>query len=233
MIIKQYEKNSTEWLSARSGIITGTKNKDLIIKRGTGKKKGFYQLIADRLLAPKPSNDFLPEGYESPEDPRSRGHRLEQEGVNEFKKKFPQLIINDDCVLCISEENERLGYSPDALIYTEGFVPPPEAETDGEAPYPIGTLEIKCLDGANHIEALITQDYSDYEWQIVQGFIVNPKQEYAYLAFYNPSLTHKQLHYILIPREDLAEKITQMQEIHELTLTEVEDWTNKIINNLI
>lgn len=232
MKIQQYEKNSPEWLNARAGIITGTKNKDLIVKRGTGKKKGFYQLIADRLLAPKPVNDFLPEGYDLKEEAHTRGHRLESEAVQKFRELMPNLIIQDDCILCISEENPRLGYSPDALIYTEGFVPPPEAETDGEAPYAIGTVEIKCLDGANHIEALITKDYSDFEWQIVQGFIVNPKQQYAYLVFYNPDLI-RPLHYILITREDLQEKITQMQEIHELTLTEVEDWTNKILNNEI
>ena len=222
MKIQQYEKNSPEWLNARAGIITGTKNKDLIVKRGTGKKKGFYQLIADRLLAPKPVNDFLPEGYDLKEEAHTRGHRLESEAVQKFRELIPTLTIKDECVLCISEENPRLGYSPDALVYAD----------DNVFVEPFATIEVKCLDGANHIEALITKDYSDFEWQIVQGFIVNPKQQYAYLVFYNPDLL-RPLHYILITREELQEKITQMQEIHELTLTEVEDWTNKIFNNLI
>lgn len=225
MKILQFTKNSPEWLSARSGIITGTKNKDLIVKRGTGKKKGFYQLIADRLVAPKPANDFLPEGYELNEEPHMRGHRLESEAVQKFREMIPTLTIKDDCVLCISEENPKLGYSPDGLVYPTD----PLHNTDIE---PFATVEIKCLDGANHIEALITKDYSDFEWQIVQGFIVNPKQKYAYLVFYNPDLK-RPLHYIVITREELQEKITQMQEIHEITLTEVEDWTNKILNNLI
>ena len=218
MKILQFQKNSREWLDARQGIITGTKNKDLIVKRGTGKKKGFYQLIADRLLVPKPANDFLPEGYEFKEEPHARGRRLEEEAIRKFKEMVPTLNIKDECTLCISEENDKLGYSPDALIY------------DSEVA--VGTVEVKCLDGANHIEALITKDYSDHEWQLVQGFIVNPLQQYAYLVFYNPDLL-RPLHYMLITREDLREKITQMQEIHELTLTEIEDWTNKILNNLI
>ena len=231
MIIKQFTKNSPEWLQAREGLITGTKNKDLIVKRGTGKKKGFYQLIADRLQVPKTSSNR--EYIGDVEDPRARGHRLESEAVAKFREMMPDLIIKDDCVLCVSEENPKLGYSPDALVYEGQEFPDKEAEgityLEGVA---VGTLEVKCLDDANHIEALITKDYSDFEWQIVQGFIVNPKQKFAYLVFYNPDLL-RPLHYILITREELQEKITQMQEVHELTLTEVEDWTNKILNNEI
>ena len=218
MKILHFTKNSTEWLQAREGLITGTKNKDLIVKRGTGKKKGFYQLIADRLTVDKPKNDFLPEGYDIPEDARARGHRLESEAIQKFREMMHNLTIKDECVLCISEENPKLAYSPDALIYDNDDI--------------FATVEIKCLDGANHIEALITQDYSDFEWQLIQGFIVNPKQQYAYLVFYNPDLK-RPLHYILITRESVKEKITQLQEIQALTLTEVEDWTNKIINNEI
>jgi hypothetical protein len=229
MKIQTYD-NLNDWLADREGIITGTKNKDLIVKKGTGKKKGFYQLIADKLLAPKPKNDFLPEGYETPkEDARARGNRLESEAIDKFRELIPTLYIDSTKVLCISDENPRIGYSPDALIYPTFIMQ--HIDMSGNVS-PIGTVEIKCLDGANHIEALITKDYSDFEWQIVQGFIVNPKQQYAYLVFYNPDLLCS-LHYILITREDLQEKITQMQEIHELTLTEVEDWTNKILNNEI
>jgi len=215
MKILQFTKNSQEWLQARQTLITGTKNKDLIVKRGTGKKKGFYQLIADRLTIPQ---TYIHDGYEMPEDPRMRGHRLEGEAIAKFRELMPNLIIKDDCTLCVSDENPNLGYSPDALIY--------------EDTQPIGTVEVKCLDGANHIEALITKDYSDFEWQLIQSFIVNPKQEYAYLVYYNPDIK-RPLHYIFITRDDVKEKITQLQEIQALTLTEVEDLTNKILNNQI
>lgn len=216
MKILHFTKNSPEWLEARSSLITGTKNKDLIVKRGSAKKKGFYQLIADRLQVPKENSM---RGYATDiEDPRARGHALESQAIEMFKKIVPNLIIKDDCTLCVSEENPNLGYSPDGLIYENGT--------------PVATIEVKCLDGANHIEALITKDYSDFEWQLIQGFIVNPLQQYAYLVFYNPDLK-RPLHYILITRDEVKEKITQLQEIQALTLTEVEDWTNKILNNQI
>ena len=40
------------WAEARRGKITGTRLKDIIVKRGTGKKIGFYELIAERLGIP-------------------------------------------------------------------------------------------------------------------------------------------------------------------------------------
>ena len=221
MKIQQYEKNSQEWLNDRVKRITGTKLKDLIVKRGTGKKKGFYQLIADRLAKPKVQSGFIPEGYEIEDNPMARGHRLESDAIKVFKDLMHNLTIDDTPVLCISDENDNMAYSPDALIY------------DNDPLIPIGTVEVKCLDGANHIEALITKDYSDFEYQIIQGFIVNPKQEYAYLVYYNPDLTHKQMHYILITRDEVKEKITEIQEYQNMTLTEVEDWTNKILNGEI
>jgi hypothetical protein len=235
MKILNFTKNSPEWLEARTSLITGTKNKDLIVKRGTSKKKGFYQLIADRLQVQKVNSM---RGYATDiEDPRARGHALESEAIQEFKKIMPHLIINDDCTLCVSEENDKLGYSPDALIYDSTQISAGETNHSTMEDIigkltPRGTVEVKCLDGANHIEALITKDYSDFEWQLIQGFIVNPLQQYAYLVYYNPDLK-RPLHYIKINRDEVKEKITQLQEIQTLTLTEVEDWTNKILNNQI
>ena len=48
MKINKYD-NREEWLKSREGRITGSKLKDIIVKRGTGKKKGYYQLIADKI----------------------------------------------------------------------------------------------------------------------------------------------------------------------------------------
>ena len=66
MKILKYE-NIEEWLEARRGKITGTRLKDLIMKRSSKHKIGFYELIAERVAIP--AND---------ENVMDRGHRLEE-----------------------------------------------------------------------------------------------------------------------------------------------------------
>ena len=43
------EQNTEEWLEWRKGKITGSRLNDIIVKRGTGRKLGFYEVIAERL----------------------------------------------------------------------------------------------------------------------------------------------------------------------------------------
>jgi len=47
-------ENEEEWLEARKGKITGTRLKDLILKRSTKPKLGFYEIIAERIAIPAP-----------------------------------------------------------------------------------------------------------------------------------------------------------------------------------
>ena len=50
MKIVTVEQNTDEWLELRKGKITGSKLKDIYAARKTtGKKRGFYQLIADKI----------------------------------------------------------------------------------------------------------------------------------------------------------------------------------------
>jgi hypothetical protein len=43
---KRDENGEKEWMQARLGRVTGTRASDLVVKRGTGKKKGFWEIIA-------------------------------------------------------------------------------------------------------------------------------------------------------------------------------------------
>ena len=45
MKIINFGENEEEWMKNRAGKITGSSLKDIVVKRGTAKKKGFYQLI--------------------------------------------------------------------------------------------------------------------------------------------------------------------------------------------
>ncbi len=69
-------ENQESWLEARKTKITGSRLKDIIVKRGTGQKIGFYELIAERLAIPSDG-----------EDPMERGHRLETEALERFTQE--------------------------------------------------------------------------------------------------------------------------------------------------
>jgi len=171
MITKKYD-NKDSWLADRVGRITGTKLKDLIVKRGTGKKIGFYQLIADRLATE-------PDG----ENAMDRGVRLEEAGMTEFIKETKK-EVDTSLLMWVREDNQSIAYSPDGVI----------GETEA--------VEVKCLSSARHIEALVTMKVpKDYEDQVLQAFIVNDKLERLYLVFYDDRLLTKQCFYLTVERD--------------------------------
>lgn len=188
-----------EWLAARRGKITGSRLKDLIVKRGTGKKIGFYDLIAERLA-------IEPDG----ENPMDRGIRLEEEAIEQFVEATGK-EVDTSLVMWVRDDNPSIAVSPD------GFIGKSEA------------VEAKCLSSARHIEAYLTQQVPDeYEWQVLQYFIVNDDLERLYLAFYDPRLVTKQFFYLTIERESVAADVEEYLTYQRNMLEEVED----IVTNL-
>ena len=182
------------WLAYRVGRITGTKLKDLLVKRGSGRKRGFYQLIADKLGAVSPSD----------ENPMERGARLEKDAVDLFAKRTKKKV-NTDLVMWISEDDESIAYSPD------GFIGKTEA------------VEVKCLNSALHIETLLTKTVpSEYEEQVIQAFIVNTSLKTLYFVCYDPRLPVQEFFYLTITRKELAPKIKEYGEYERMALAEVE-----------
>src|SRR3990167_3691203 len=145
------------WLAFRKGRISGTRLKDIIVKRGTGKKKGYYELIAER-LAIEPTE----------EDVMERGNRLQAEAIERFTKETDK-VVSAELVMWTRDDNESIAISPDGTIsVTEA-------------------LEIKCLNSASHLEAYLTQEIpTEYKEQAIQYFIVNDILDTLYLCFYDP-----------------------------------------------
>ncbi len=197
MIIKKEQQNTNQWLEMRKGKITGSKLKDIIVKRGTERKIGFYQLMADRLS--------LTEEYE---DPMERGHRLEDEAIAEFEKLTKKKV--EQVGLCISDENENIALSPDGLIkigkkYKEG-------------------IEMKCLSSALHLKGYFEKKVpKEYLEQVYQYFIVNTDLEKLYFVFYDPRVTVKPIHFVEIDREDVEDEIQFAKDYQEQTLKEIEE----------
>jgi hypothetical protein len=193
-------KDESEWLKGRIGRITGSKLKDIVVKRGTTKKIGSYQLIADRLGIP--ADD---------EKPIDRGHRLEKEAIAKFIKETGKKNVDDSLVIWVREDNPNIAYSPDAFIGTKECV------------------EIKCLGSARHIEALITNEIpSEFEFQKLQSFIVNDELETLYFTFYDPRLLAKPFFYITVTRDQVKDDIELYRAYQENELMWVNEWVNKL-----
>jgi putative phage-type endonuclease len=191
-IIENLEQNTPEWLEARRGKITGSKLGDIVVKRGTGRKLGFYELVADNIA--------LEAGDENPMD---RGHRLEDEALSLFEKE--EGVTFRRGLFCISDENPEMAVSPDGLSKDSKRM-----------------AEVKCLSTPKYLQAYFEKQIpSEYEFQKLQYFIVNPKCERLDFVFYDPRVTAKPMFFLTFYREDLLEDIELYKQYQVEVLSEV------------
>lgn len=191
-------ENKEDWFDARKGKITGSRLKDIIVKRGTGEKIGYYEIIAERIAQ-------NPDG----ENPMDRGTRLEEEAIELFAEKTGKKV-NTDLVIWERDDNASIAISPDGFI------------NDTEA------VEVKCLSSARHIEAYLTQKVPDeYEYQVLQYFIVNENLEKLYFVFYDNRMPEKlQMFYLEIERNQ--EEVETYLELQKQKLEQIEEIITKL-----
>lgn len=189
------------WKAGRRTKITGTRLKDIVVLRGTGEKKGFYELVAERLALPRPENENVME----------RGHRLETEAISICEQELGK-TFNKDLVIWEREDEQAISISPDA--YLEDFT---------EA------VEVKCINSADHIKAVLENAYPDeYYFQALQYFIVNEKLEKLHFIMYDPSLTVKQYIRFEINREDVQDDVEKYLEYQRLKLEKINEIVNQL-----
>lgn len=202
MKILTFDTNE-EWLAARLCKITGARLKDIVVKRGTGKKKGFYELIAERIGVPA-----------SDESPMDRGHRLEEEALGRFTAMTGK-EVDPSLVMWTRDDNENVAVSPDGVVIG----------TDNTE-----ACEVKCLNSAAHIEAYLTKEIpGEYEEQMIQYFVVNDKLQTLNFCFYDPRLRVADFFVITFTRDQVADKIEAMLKYETDTLAEIE----QIVNDLL
>lgn len=193
------KQNTEEWFEARRGKITGSTLKDIVVKRGTGKKIGFYRLIADRIAIDADGEDVM-----------ARGHRLEDEAIALFEEWYK--VKTRKVGMWISDDNDNIAISPDAEVVGKPWA-----------------VEVKCLNSASHIQAVIEEKLpGDYVEQIMQYFIVNEKLKKVFVVFYDPRITAKPLYVIEVQREDYIDDIAKLKEYELKTLEEVDYWVEKL-----
>ncbi|OGG65154.1 hypothetical protein A2Z56_02585 [Candidatus Kaiserbacteria bacterium RIFCSPHIGHO2_12_45_16] len=214
MITTKFEDRA-DWLDARRGRITGSRLKNLIVKRGSEMKKGYYEIIAERLSVP-----------EDPELPMDRGTRLESEAIALFVEETGKKI-NTDLVIWERDDNSRIAVSPDGFTEDEA-----EAVVIGS----IGTreaVEVKCLNSADHIKAFITKEIpDDYDDQVIQYFTVNEKLERLYFVMYDPRMSVHSFFYLVIERADVEEKVKTYLAQQQNMLATIEATIIKLTGNL-
>jgi putative phage-type endonuclease len=196
------EQGTDEWFHIRKGKITGTTLKAIM---GTPKarKEAIYEIIAERLTIGVESET----SYENAMD---RGTRLEPDGIAMFEFETGKQV--ERVGFCEDDTNPMIANSPDGLIGKD------------EA------IEVKCMGGKNHIKMWLENKIPDeYEWQVVQYFIVNKDLNKLYFVGYNPDIPIHSLHIIEVNREEIEEKIKVAKTSQEEFLKEVENILSTII----
>lgn len=196
-------EDKKDWYAGRLGKITGSRLKDVLDKtRGTGKKIGFYELIAERLGIP--ADD---------EDERERGNRLEPVAIKMFEAETGE-TVDTSLVIWMRDDNESIAISPDGH-YNEYE----------------DAVEAKCLASARHIEAYLTKKIpAEYIKQGIQYFVVNDKCQRVHFTFYDPRLLAKPFFIITLHRADLQTEIIETLAAERDVLSEVTLIVNELSN---
>lgn len=194
------------WFNARLGKVTGSRLKDVLPDRYGGRKKGFYELVAERLIGSAAINDD--------ENAMARGNRLEPEALRRFVEETGKKV-DTSLLLWMRDDDESIALSPDGQI--------------GK----VAAVEVKCLNAASHVEAKITgkipKNTAGYEEQAMQYFCVNEKLRTLFFVFYDPRFPAPlDFFYLELHRKDYAEKVevylTQQKEV----LKDVRDAVNML-----
>lgn len=200
-----------EWLYTRRGKITGSRLKAALAKpRDGGKNITFYELVAEKLGMP-PEND---------ENQMERGARLEADALERFKAETKK-EVDTSLILWHRDENENIAISPDGVI----------GRTEA--------VEAKCLSSARHIEGFLTKKIpADYEYQVLQYFIVNDELETLHFVFFDPRFAmfsdpsgkQAKIDYFVIEvkREEVQAQVEDILTRERVMMVEV----NSVVNQL-
>lgn len=186
--IYDIQQGSDEWLELRKGKITGGKISPLLSKN----KTKWWDKLIDKLLA----EVFVNENYETIKTfAMERWLELEVEAKKIFEKVKNKKIKN---VWFIEKKfkNLKLWCSPDWLIEKKN-----------------SAIEIKCPLWEKTINYFLNFDniFKDYQWQILNYFLVIDDLEILYFMVYNPNLKSKINYKIYeIKKEDIEEDLKKL-----------------------
>lgn len=189
------EQQTPEWHEAKRGVISGSRLKDIVAKRG-GRKLGFYELVAERMGLGDLSSNI------------DRGNELEPVARDTFAEMTGKKI--EEVGFVVSDFNPHIGFSPDGVVYKGKDI--------------VESIEVKCLAAARHLQSVIENEIpKDYYSQVIQPFIVVPTIEKVHYISFDDRIQAKPIHVIEVKREDVEEDIAYYREYQENTLKEIDD----------
>ena len=198
-VYKDIRQGTEDWFKLKLGKVTGTVLSDLM---GTAKarQEAMYEIVAER-LTPKVQMEY--------ENPMARGVRLEGDAMIAFQLKTGKTVSTAG--FCESDGNAWIGYSPDGLIY----------DKKGNV---TEDVEIKCPLGKNYMKIVMTNQVPrEYHWQIVQGFVTNPKLKKRWFVAYNPDIPSYPIHIIECNRKDYLGDIMDAEHVEKEFIREIEE----------
>lgn len=213
MNIKKF-KEREEWKLWRVGKFTGSKVSDIVTKNKSGEyvvntpKVGVYHAIAGRFLDSAQIADD-----EDKEKSMARGTRLEPFAIERFRKETGKKVVwcNDD-IGWERDDDSSIAISPD------GFV----GKSEG--------VEAKCLSAANHLRVIDTGEIpKEYEYQILQYFVVGESIRTVYVVFYDDRLPAGLDYFVItVKRKDKKQEIAALLQHERDWLKVVREKVNKL-----
>lgn len=212
MRVIEVQQGSSEWLSLREGVITGTKLGKLYAKsRGAGKVYdeehpllGFYQLVAERLATGTGDDDGLSSSAE-------RGRDLEAEAL---------LRAEEELGLKLNHGNVWLA--------NDWHLASPDGWTDDLKT----AVEIKCLSSARHVMAMaLNEPPKEYRAEYLNYFLVNPDLEELYVFLYDNRFYYRGLQAVWwrLTRTDVDSELKELSAL----ITDANDSASRLAVALI
>lgn len=217
MKILAIEQGSDEWRSFKKGKVSGTrigklcaKSKDPEVMFDTDKvNQTYYEVLSERLTIE----------LEEIMSPAERGIILQEEAIERFceEKGISEDMVATDGVWQ-SDKNPNWICSPDAFSNTEK---------------PTWAVEVKCLNSANHLKAILTNDYpSEYVPQVINYFLINENLDTIYFVMYDPRFVAKelQLKVFEVQRADVEPQIKALESVRNAIEDKMEDYCKQYSN---
>lgn len=222
------EQDTEEWLIFKRPRIGGSGAKSTAVpltrknSDGDYDPAGMWDLIANKLTTPADMS----------EKPMDRGHRLETYAIEELKTIVGKEFETKPGVWQSEEDG-------DLILSSDGCEPAEIVTYDAEVKSFTNAgkhfkLLYKYLNHNSRGFDLLQIDYSsDYRYQILHGFVVNPDLQIRYFVSYYPEALYPEHRLVVIPvcRDEVEDEIEELKQNEIATLKKVRSIVSSLVGD--